>query len=253
MSIKNDRKKLIDQIIKLNALYNDKGATEAERETAKAFVEKLMAKHEITFEEVEGSETEFEKIEFDTEKRSVDKYREMLMKAICDFNGVYVTLRRANSGWLKEHPLGRHFFNLYGRKSDVENSIYMYRIFERQMKDGENLASKKVKKLRGYGFNYRDCNGYRLGFVNGVYQRFNEMEKVCQKVREEKGLVPVSSSKQLLDKIYKNVVSKLDIRMIRARNSAISHDAYVKGKTDGKNVSMNKGVNYTTKTKLIAN
>ena len=170
---------IVDKVIKLLALADDKGATDGEKEAAKAMAVKLMAKYQISMAQAHTSAPHdqrlFAKLEVETGLTSFDTADTKLITVVCRFSQVCV-IRATNPT--------RYIF--VGKDSDIESALYMADILIRQ-RDEKN-PHRRATQIKE--FNY--------SFACGVEVKLQELSKRAQEAVVERGLVPVKLEDQAL-------------------------------------------------------
>ena len=171
---------ILDKILALKKLSENKSATPAEAASAAARMQELMTKHQI--EEASLGVAE-EGVEWDRNpiysSKQASKWRVGLASGLSNINGCRVLRGKALDGTVR--------MSLAGRKSDVEVVRHMFLFLEREI---ESLGKKYVKTMPKYGVISAKVLGqsYRFGCVNKVVERLTEQKRTVTEQASADGL-----------------------------------------------------------------
>ncbi len=248
-----DKDKIIEKIKKMLAL--SKSANEHEAALAASKAKEMLDNHNLEMAEIDEADIEVDKYSilddrYNKNETEREEHREKghnwpvwkrrLVGAIANNMdlGFYigVTYKKSYTKMM-----------LVGTKTDVQVAEYLLIYLVRQIK---TLTRKYAKDS---GINNRleyYKNSYRLGIIRTLENRFIEMKHTSHIKMES-----TSTGKDLV--VVKNgaiekELSKLDFSKFRSRSSIINTDAYGKGQSDGKDISIRMGVNSANQTKEIA-
>lgn len=222
MTINIDRKKLIDKVTKLMALAD--GTNHGpEAESARRMAAELMARHNLTYSDLDSKEVPFATRDESTGRQSLAAYETHLLAALAAFNGVCL---------LKHNGKDYRFI---GRQPDLEAFDYMRDIVNQQRQASfRSYYLEHYGKHPGAAIRARYFNGFAIGVTRKLAELRDQMNSKVQ----EWGLVPVDPSMQALA-WYKEHAKVRDARQGRGLSCNKA------GIEAGKNVSLNKGVTQT--------
>ena len=158
---------IVDKILALRRLSENKSATPAEAANAAARVQELMVKHQITEATLGTSEqsVEWDRDPIFASKKSC-KWRTSLAVGVAKVN--------ACRAMRAVKPDGSIHITIVGRASDIEVVRYMYAFIESTI---DRLAKEYLKSSdRPNGSGMRLGNSYRLGFVIRIIARLEEQK-----------------------------------------------------------------------------
>ena len=167
---------VVDKILALRRLSENKSATPAEAANAAARVQELMLKHQITEAALGPSE---QSVEWDRNplfsSRKSCKWRTALAVGVAKVNGC-----RAMRAL---RPDGSIHITVVGRAADIEVVRYLYAFIEREI---DRLAREYLKSTeRPNGSGMMIGNSYRLGCVVRIISRLEEQKaSVIAEARE---------------------------------------------------------------------
>lgn len=236
--IQNDRMKLIDKIVKLLALSEGTNHTE-EADTARQKAAELMAKHNLTYSELESKTQGFIQTERIQTTKSPEKFDMVLINVIAKFNGVCFLTR------VTDYAKARFIY--IGTEQDIEACEYMVDMVKAQRKVAYDIYSKEYIAKYGKAAWEKDWTDWRRwmnGFFHGVKAKLNEITNMSNAKVQEWGIVPIDPSKLALNWYHENVGGT---RSTKGRKMDISTSGY----NAGKNVSLNKGIASNNGTKQI--
>lgn len=240
MTLSNDRKKLIDKVVKLLALADSTNHSE-EADTARRMAADLMAKHNIKLTEAEIRD-EIERQKRTQSVKSMQKFDIDLIWAITKFNGVSAVFKDG----VKFHEK-KSSFDFIGTPQDIEAADYMIDIVKQQRKQSYEVYKADYIKNSSYDEWDADERDWRLwhnGFTMGVQRKLHDLKKAADNKINEWGLVVVNPHDIAL-KWFNENVEKTKTSKGRMRGGSRS------GFESGKNVHLNKGVSTKTATKRI--
>lgn len=233
MTINSDRMKIIDRVIKLLSLAENNTFSE-EAKLAKDRAAEMMAKHNIELSELDHNEFLVDRM--DTGRKMLDKVEAMLMNVIARFNGV--KLYTTGSTVWRAGRAHNAVFTLVGRECDIEAAKYMFDIVKNQMASAMT-SYRKRKGLKFTDMTLKMKSEFRRGFTWGVCDKIAELEALQDRKIQEWGLVPVSLADQAANFYEKDNTVRTG-KAMRGRGTKAGYEA-------GKDVSLHKGVNSTSK------
>ena len=215
---------IIDKIKKLLALANS--SNEHEAALAAAHAQRLLSEHNLAMADVEAKQRpqSADKIET-TVAKTLPKWVRNLSAGVCtafDCQAIH-------------HPAqGKMTF--IGVGADVQVASYTFAYLDRTVR---KLCSSYMKYRVNDGLSNRNRELMRQSYYLGAVSTINS-QLVQQKVQTPitpGALVPIKEG------LIKKAMSELGpIRTVRGRRSYINSHAYSQGQSDGKNVSIHKGV-----------
>ena len=212
---------MFDKIQKLLNLA-DGNSFEGEANAALAKAHELMAKHNITMDQLDaaGREKELGKLgQWNHGDKAYKVWERTLMKAIAKLFDCEVVMSGAQGNRKKS-------MMLIGREGNVKTAQIMYNWIA-------DKAHKDAVKLFG-GRAVSKCNAYCVGIANEITYRVNQMKK--QDLESGKGwcLVVVNEVKAYMRELYPA------LRTIKMNGTVGDTAAYHAGRTDGSNIGLNK-------------
>lgn len=167
---------VVDKILALRRLSENRSATAAEAANAAARVQELMLKHQITEASlgVIDQAVGWDRQPLYAAKKN-SKWRTSLAVGIANLNGCKALRGVSLHGMVQ--------ITLVGRASDVEVVRYLYAFLEREI---DRLAKEYLKsEQRPYGSGMLIGESYRLGCVNRVVDRLQDQKaSVVSEARE---------------------------------------------------------------------
>lgn len=234
--------KVLERIKKMLALGNDSAASEGERENALRMAYNLLAKHNLSMNDLPGDELNEPREKQETTV-SADKWARSLAHSIADlFFCKYFYQQTHTSG------KDRHFF--VGR---VSNSITALSMSEYLIKSIKREATKRYKSPTS-----PEGRSFCVGTVNTIRSRVQDMLRKDSEATDGaapgNALVLVAVRKretELNDQWLEDAGTTLATAKPRADNS-LRAGAYYDGKSYGKSVSLNQQMGHTgSRTKLL--
>lgn len=217
------------KIAALRQKTTENGATEAEAMEAMAVVEKLMAKHQITQEELSSWETNSSKVELsETESVSKGKFMEpayqWLSKSIMEFCGTFHV-----------HYTSSFKVKIYGREEDVKVAEYMFFVLNTAIHQGFAQWQRDNPPNCRVGTRQQQYNAFCSGFAEAVRAKLNELRP------ESDSTALVVKKSELVKKRYTEVHG--DLRKIKASTVRTADStARQAGRTAGSRVNLNRPV-----------
>ena len=220
---------IIEKIQKLLALANS--SNEHEAALAAAHAQRLLSEHNLAMADVEAKQQRpqsADKVET-TVAKTLPKWVRNLSAGVCtafDCQAIH-------------HPAqGKMTF--IGVGADVQVASYTFSYLDRTVR---KLCSSYMKyRVNDSNLSNRNRELMRQSYYLGAVSTIN-LQLVQQKVQTPitpGALVPIKAG------LIKKAVSELGaIRTVRGRRSYINSHAYSQGQSDGKNVSIHKGVTET--------
>ncbi len=220
---------IIEKIQKLLALANS--SNEHEAALAAAHAQRLLSEHNLAMTDVEANlqrPQSADKVET-TVAKTLPKWVRYLSAGVCsafDCQAIH-------------HPAqGKMTF--IGVGADVQVASYTFSYLDRTVR---KLCSSYMKyRVNDSNLSNRNRELMRQSYYLGAVSTIN-LQLVQQKVQTPitpGALVPIKAG------LIKKAVSELGaIRTVRGRRSYINSHAYSQGQSDGKNVSIHKGVTET--------
>ena len=220
---------IIEKIQKLLALANS--SNEHEAALAAAHAQRLLSEHNLAMTDVEANlqrPQSADKVET-TVAKTLPKWVRNLSAGVCsafDCQAIH-------------HPAqGKMTF--IGVGADVQVASYTFSYLDRTVR---KLCSSYMKyRVNDSNLSNRNRELMRQSYYLGAVSTIN-LQLVQQKVQTPitpGALVPIKAG------LIKKAVSELGaIRTVRGRRSYINSHAYSQGQSDGKNVSIHKGVTET--------
>lgn len=224
---------VLDKIMALKRLSENKSATEHEAASAAARMQELMLKHAISEAELGGSG---EAVEWSTNPIHVSKrrsfWRSLLATGIADTNGCKV-LRGMTAD-------GRVRMTLVGRKTDIALVRHFYQFLEDQI---DALAKDYLKeRKRGYISGRAAAEAYRVGCVQMVIERLKQQ---AEQTRSEAQGAGMTSALVKVDERVEEVASWLrnnDIRTSQPQERQFDATAYNRGAQAGNQIPLNRPI-----------
>lgn len=217
---------IIEKIRKLLALANS--SNEHEAALAAGHAQRLLSEHNLAMADVEAKEQQpqsADKIET-TVPKSLPKWVRNLSGGVCsafDCQAIH-------------HP-AQGKMSFIGVGADVQIAAYTFAYLDRTVR---RLCSSYMKyRVNDSNLSNRNKELMRQSYYLGAVSTINS-QLVQQKVQTPitpGALMPIKEG------LIKKAMSELGaIRTVRGRRSYINSNAYSQGQTDGKNVSVHKGV-----------
>ena len=225
------RKKVIDQVLKLLALA-ESSTHAGEVNSARQKAEELLLRNEITLGELTSPEDKFAISEHDSGYARAGKYRIRLADMVARFNGTYLIYRQETTTR----------YILYGRPSDVANTIYMYSILVEQMQRARKRAAIELRQSHGRAMASAESNGFYSGFCNGVQDKLTSLTRIVEDRRQEAGLVPLSVYVQLRNAAEAAYLRDNKVGKSGWRGSLIDREHFDHGYRHGSQASIHRGV-----------
>jgi hypothetical protein len=216
---------IIEKIRKLLALANS--SNEHEAALAAAHAQRLLSEHNLAMADVEAKHhpQSADKVET-TAAKTLPKWVRNLSGGVCsafDCQAIH-------------HP-AQGKMSFIGVGADVQIAAYTFAYLDRTVR---RLCSSYMKyRVNDGNLSNRNKELMRQSYYLGAVSTINS-QLVQQKVQTPVtpgALVPIKEG------LIKKAMSELGpIRTVRGRRSYINSNAYNQGQTDGKNVSVHKGV-----------
>ena len=222
----NGNSKVQDKIKKLLALAASDNEHEAN--TAMRQAMRLMAKHNVSEEDLRDSEMVIEK--FPIYYSTVPKHLRFLLVGIAEAMGAGVvlhpvppSLKRNGRNRGKQH---HSTYSVIGLKHDVEYVNYMFEVVSR-------IVDNKLAKFKkdNYPTSRAENNDYKLGIVLGFCEKLSDANS---EIEQGKGLVPVDDR---VENAYSFFEKSRGTKLTTTRTSYRAGDAHNAGSID-----VNKGV-----------
>lgn len=226
----NDRKQLIDKIVKLMALADDQ-AGKPEAEVARRKVSELMAKNNIALQDLEQTKSTFIKKEQMMQRKTHYKFDTLLVNHIFKFNEVALLL--INNG----------NYMYVGRQQDIEAAEYMLDLVMQQRKQAVKVWADDMQNKGWARPGTTEQDKFKNGFAIGVGIKLRELTKMAEGKVQEWGLVPINGADLALN-WYKD-----KHKVTSSKSKPVSY--HQAGVAAGKNVSLNKGVTTQSSTKQL--
>lgn len=219
----NEQQKIIDRVRKMMALANNDGASEGERENALRMSYALLAKYNLTVDDLQ--EVEERVHEFLDSVHAA--WSRQIANAIAKlfFCNYYVS-----------HPNGKIRHNFVGKAS---NAVTASLISDYVMRSVRREAGRQAA-AGGYS------NAWKLGFCKGA---MNNIIRRCKEMRAEQETTPVAGTSLAVIDLYKSeqAVNEAFIRKMLGRDLGTS-----KGVMKKATVGFVEGVTYANKINLNA-
>lgn len=225
------RKKVIDQVLKLLALA-ESSTHAGEVSAARQKAEELLLRHEIALGELNAQEDEFASSEQDSGYASAGKFRIRLADMVARFNGIYMVYRQEKTTR----------YILYGRRSDVAHTVYMYGILVEQMQRARRRAANDLRQRCGRGMSSAESNGFCAGFCNGVQDKLTSLTRIVEDRRQEVGLVPLSIFVQLRNAAEAAYLRDHKVGKSGWRGTLIDREHFADGYRNGTQASIHRGL-----------
>lgn len=248
----SDLLKIKDRLVKLINLAEDDSASPGEVENAMKFSRDIMAKHNLTREDVirDKDEIDLSKVEygrrefwsagkrFASWEAGLSSFVVRIITSVGNYvNKDQVTFRKFGMAMTEGgEPVKKQRGYFYGAIQDVEEAISLYNELQ--------MAIISMARYRWGGYARGDGAGYCEGFLNGLYVALNEAEKNLDS--QTKYYLEISGATSLaLVKEGKNWLAKTHgVRLVqRASNGGsrkASNEAREEGRRDGKNYNYDK-------------
>ena len=171
------QKRAAQVITKLLALAEDDGASEPEKEAARAKVKALLNKHELTLDDIDRAEYEIRTIKM--EYKQAPGWYKVLGVHVSTFLGVFVLYCKP-TGWSEDKAKWR----VSGRPQDIDIFEYMMENIKRQI---YALADewKTDRDQQGLLTRRADTNSFRVGAVKRVGVRLENMLEEMNETESE--------------------------------------------------------------------
>jgi hypothetical protein len=230
MTLTNERKDLINKIVKLMALAEDQ-AGKPEADVARNKAAELMAKNNLALQDLESAKATFVKQVKNMGRRTHYKFDTLLWNHVFRFNGVALLLR------------GDGAYIYIGEQQSIDAAEYMVDMLLEQRKHAVKVWADDEQKA-GWGRpGTTDQDKFKNGFAMGVGQKLRNLSSMANTKVQEWGLVPVDAADTALA-WYKQ---DNNVRNGRSGNTSY-HGA---GLAAGRNASLNKGITKQGKTLAI--
>jgi Protein of unknown function (DUF2786) len=220
---KEKMESVIKKIQKALALANDNKKNPEESETAMLMAQKLMAKYQLSMNDVEVADDSKQAIEGDgTDYTRLQWWMKIVANIIADNFKCYCYLRTSNK---------KSKIIFLGLEHDVEicKMVYKFALSSIKYQADNYIRRSGVNGDRAYTVAVK--NDYIAGYIQGLKDKFKE-----QVNKEEWGLVLVK------DALVEQKFNELKLRSGRAsqRSSKGDAEAQMQGYNDGKNFSHKK-------------
>lgn len=237
--MKNDIDKITSKLAKLIRLSEDNNASDGEIENALNMAQQIMAKHNLTRDDIDTENDDFSKIRMNRAfvtclNNNASTWESLLARFCSDFVkncGYY-----KNSGFYGINKTSkRTVFFFYGSENEVEVAIDLFNELQ------QAISTMAVTRYNTF---YRgDGGAYAEGFVNGLREA-NERARIELEEDEQTSALILMSDKTSLAIVNeaKNWLSKEhNVRLYRGpgtRGASGSGNARSLGRKDGKNYNI---------------
>lgn len=238
--------KVIDKIQKLLSLSIGKGTTPAEAASAAAAAQKLMQQYRIEQSQLDVVEEE-EKIEYKQkeplfEGSSLPSWLVQLASGIACANNAKILVRKGS-----HYYKGEACIMLVGRKSDLQVVEYLFRYTKYEI---ERLCKEHIKAGHGKGKGY--SNSFKIGAASAIgdklYETHEEERNYYQSAGNTTALVKIDSHQTELTKFVEKISNGKKHRSGGVSNWSGRSDGY----KAGSNISVSKGIDAGSSTKLLS-
>lgn len=235
---------------KVRALLNknlENGATESEAEQALILAQRLMAKHNISKEEIfiSANDISFEKVLNERQGHEKANFQWDLLKVI---SKGYNCKALRNTKFSLETYKNEVSYQIYGFPEDRQIVIELFKIvlpIIRNLKNQRRREYKKECSLIGKKpvCESTFCKSYMEGFLSGLNQKLQKAKKEIFQIEQESmkyELMIVKKDALLADYIEEQIKPR-QVNPAGLKN--IDLKSYSKGLEDGKEENMNKKLN----------
>lgn len=227
--------KILDKVKKMLALANDAGATEGERDNAMRMAYNLLAKHNLTMQDL-PTEENHETRQRESITISADKWARNIADSMSRlFFCVYYFQRTGTSGKDMHVFIGK-----------VSNTVTAIGMTEYLIKSIKREATKRYKSPTS-----PEGRSFCVGAMNAIYHRVEAMLE--SDIESEPGTAVVlyslrESEKTANEQYLANDGIELEVGKSR-RDNSLRGSAYMSGSAYGKTVSLANQVGGSTATK----
>lgn len=225
----NGKKDIIEKIQKLLSLANSSNEHEAKLAAQKAT--ELLTKHNLSMQDAEVSQREYEHVHYMGEKSRQTSEQKFIFGILMDFFFIKVvcgrkTIFNEKSGMYEK----RRTWSFFGQAHNVKIAHFVYAFLDRSFHDLYTEYAKINVTTRA------SRSSFYMGLYKGLKEQLGAGKK---KVEQETGLVVVNDPG--IDDYIKDTVGKT--RNVPARCSGnVDSNAYHKGVEQGKNIRIAMGL-----------
>ncbi len=229
----SDRERIATRIRALLAKTVENGCTEEEAIAAAAKAAEMLARHNLTVDEVQIRESKF--------RKHSARYEDILGERtwiVADAIAFLVECRY----WRSPHGVHPVKITFFGFDHEVEIAQYLMQICAQAMQDGLDRTNRRHALLRP-----TVRRGKAIAFLDGMVRR------LAERIRELKPQAPVGKGlivlkQQLIDAEMKR--EGLDLGKTRGRLNRDFDEEYGRGRLAGDKVSLNQGLRGAAKPRL---
>jgi hypothetical protein len=248
----SDLSKITERMVKLITLESDPAAAPGEKANAMKAIEAIMAKHNLTREDVIRDEKEIDlsKVEYGRKEvwstgrkfaeweSNLSSFVTRIITSVGNYiNRDQVVFRKYGMAMVENgKPVKKQRVYFYGASQDVEEAVALYQELQ--------MVIISMAQYRWGGYARGDGAGYCEGFLNGLYLALNESKKDLDdqtkyylELSNETSLALVDGGKDWLSKNHGVRLSKTSRR---AGSRKASNEARNEGLKDGKNYDYDK-------------
>ncbi len=227
-----ERATIIGLIKNLSNKTIDKGATEAEANSAMNKIDQLMRTYNLTLDQVFIEHADYRKYTITTDSRN--------STAICSCMVGIATFCDCKV-W-RTHENGNVAYCFFGMETDIHLASYLYTVIDRAIE----TETEKFKQSPEYTQRHGHGRGYVSSFQKGMASRIYHRLQAMHDVRMQDEQRPIASCGTsiivLKNRRLKDEFEKIGLRLTNRRSSSrISRGgAYASGKEAGDRVNLNR-------------
>jgi len=231
------RAKIATQISGLMAKTESRGATEAEALAAMRKIGELLAKYNLTMDEVSLRGTVCETLVIHTGRGASDSMQ-WVISALSLYTDTKYWKGRARSNGKKVLT-----YCFYGHKSDLEIVEYFYHLINNTMETETNI----FKNTRAYhmadqfqGGRRRASTSFQRGFIDRIIERLEEMKPVAP--QETTGTSLVVLKKQIVNAEFSKTAVASRLKHTTVNLTGNNNNSYVAGHNAGGRANLNTSI-----------
>lgn len=237
----NERKKIVDKIVKLMAMAAlDSGATEGERENANRLLAKLMADYAIDIDEIKNSEKtgSYRGVWVLATTYDYRDYEALLANCIAKIFDCTIVVGY-NDGKIFPNEEFRHCCMCFvGHEHDLAIAVYFFKYVRRTMfsmyrKHDRSIAGRKRDKKNSE-------RNYCFGFVDSVAKKLEDIYKKREELIPSDCRALILTKKNMTEEKFKELFPKT--RKSTAKKLTGDYQKYSIGAADGKRINLSRPI-----------
>lgn len=229
-----NKEKILQKILKLREMTIENGCSESEALVASEKMLKIMTEYNISLNELEVEEKEYEENHIETGKAKQNDLS-YILNSISKFTDTYIWIKRKY-----DHNLGKRTikYAIFGQPQDVQFAIFIYKLIEKSI-DFEVERFKKTPEYLDSNLHGRlKLRSFRLGIVSRLSKRLIDMKDNLKKEYEEKGIILLSDY-QKIEKIWEETYN-IKLNRNNNRTNSVDYKSFLEGQKASENINISK-------------